>query len=266
MPIAIALLAAAAATTLLAPSGKWVIDYREDMCVASRNFGTASDSVTLAIKPGTVVDSSAATLLFVVPAGDDTGLHRGTMTITLQPSGKSVTTNYASWVSAGTKWRNYYVEVDAKFGEAMTPETGLLVSVADRKIALATGRLETAQSALHTCNLDLFKSWGVDSAAKPQPVGSPANWFSDDDYPDGRDGTEKSRGSGPMASPTGRVVIVLTANPNGKPAACRVVSASKAAVLNQVTCGAAMRRARFVPFEGPGTRAMVLSVRFQTDG
>ncbi len=255
MPIAIALLAAAAATTPLAPSGKWTVDYREDMCVASRIFGTAPAVTTLAIQPSIVMNSTAANLLLVVPRTSDSGIRTGTATVTLQPSGVKAKVDYTSWILKGTALRSYYVPVDAAFGVAMKAASGIDFQFGATSVSLTASKFEPAVSALTVCNADLLKSWGVDVATstEPEPVASPATWFNNDDYPgDARSGSEY-----------GRVVVVLTVATDGKPSACRVVQSSRSKSLDDATCRIATIRGRYKPFAGPSLRATVLSVRWQ---
>lgn len=73
--------------------------------------------------------------------------------------------------------------------------------------------------------------------AKVAPIGSPAGWFSQDDYP-----AEARR-----ANQQGIVSISLTVDPTGKAVTCEVTLTSGFPSLDAVTCDVAMRRSRFTP-------------------
>jgi len=60
-----------AAPAPLSPTGKWIVDYAEERCTASRAFGTAEKPVVLVIKRAPVGD--VFQLLLVRPARGETG-------------------------------------------------------------------------------------------------------------------------------------------------------------------------------------------------
>lgn len=70
---------------------------------------------------------------------------------------------------------------------------------------------------------------------QPRPLGSPATWVSANDYP-ARDLREGNQG-------VARFSLVVGAN--GKPQSCLVTMSSGHAGLDEATCKAVMRRARF---------------------
>lgn len=247
---------AASATTPLTPSGKWVVDYATNMCVVSRPFGPAPDTVTLAIKPAVVMSSNAATLLIVSPKTTASGTRRGIATVTLQPSGQTVKVEAATWSSKDGTQRYYYAVVESDFGAAIDSATEIDFTMGDSAFALQPGKFQSAMAALRACKADLFKSWGIDSNTPAEPLGSPARWFLNDDYP-----SEARR-----EQATGPVIVRVDAANDGKVVACTVLATSKSAILDKATCDLARRRARFQPFTGAAPRAMVLSVRWQLDG
>ncbi|MEO9133126.1 MAG: energy transducer TonB [Sphingomonas sp.] len=86
-----------------------------------------------------------------------------------------------------------------------------------------------------------FPLAGADGADRlipnAEPAGSPAFWFSNDDYPiDARRRNEE-----------GRVMVRLKIDRHGVPRACAIISSSGSITLDNVTCDLAMRRGRFVP-------------------
>jgi TonB family protein len=92
-------------------------------------------------------------------------------------------------------------------------------------------------------------------ASPPKPLGDPANWLSADDYP----------AAAIAAGHKGRVEISLTVDKLGKVAACKVKLSSGSSLLDDATCSAVTRRARFRPataddgrpIEGSFDKAMI---------
>lgn len=72
-----ALLAAAVQTAPITPSGRWTVDYRPDMCLASRPFGPTAKPIFLGLEPSVAMDSEGAMLLVVAPASRGGGVRRG---------------------------------------------------------------------------------------------------------------------------------------------------------------------------------------------
>jgi len=96
--------------------------------------------------------------------------------------------------------------------------------------------------------------------AKVAPIGNPAAWFSQDDYP-----PEARR-----ANQSGTVSISLTVDPTGKAVKCEVTLTSGFPSLDAVTCDDAMRRARFTPARDASGQAVsatyvVPNVRWELD-
>jgi len=195
--------------------------------------------------------SSAATLYVVTPEKGDKSVRRGQATVTVQPSGKSVTLDY---VSAGLKTdqRGYKVIADEKLMKEISGSIDLTIAPGKRRFSMATGQMGGVMSALAKCNDDLMRSWGVDPTARAIPIGNAASWFSPDQYPT----------SAMRAGIQGRAVMALTVSPEGKPTACRIAVTSKDKALDDATCRVAMTRGRFETTTDGHDHYAVLSVRW----
>lgn len=95
------------------------------------------------------------------------------------------------------------------------------------------------------------------SAAKPK--GSPAGWFTNDDYPaDAR-----------RAQAAGRVAVRLSIDATGRVADCQVTASSGNGSLDAQTCNLAKRRGRFTPAKDAAGNGIpgsyVLSTRWQLE-
>jgi protein TonB len=74
-------------------------------------------------------------------------------------------------------------------------------------------------------------------APAAEPIGNPALWFSQDDYP-----VEARR-----RNETGRVKIWLKTDQQGRARSCAIVSSSSSITLDNATCDLALRRSHFTP-------------------
>jgi TonB family protein len=241
----------AAQNAPLNPSGKWVVDYRPDMCVGQRSFGEAAAVTIFGFEPAVAMDSGGAKLLILSPDSRGGGVRRGRAEIVLQPSGEKQTLDFVSWsLKSAADHRALEVSVDKDFMSKLGKSTGLSVVAGKDSFALTTGPLQAVLAAMKTCNDDLMRSWGVDPTAIATAIGNPGEWFNDDDYP----AAAKRRGA------SGGVVVLLTIDPSGHTKACRVVSSSKDPDLDKATCDLGRQHGRFQP--GTGDGYSVLSIRW----
>jgi len=247
---------AATAATPLAPTGKWVVDYQKDMCIASRPFGTADGSTMFGIKPSISMDSDDQVLFFVAPKSGDGGVRRGSAVIALQPSGEQKKIPYVSVVPKGTKIRGYEIYADADLTAKLADATAVSMTAGNDRLAFATGKVGPVLKALRTCNDNLLRSWGVDPAAKATPSKgvSPADWFPPSSYP----AAAKQRGA------QGRAVIAVTVSPAGRPTACRVILKADPD-LDAASCRLAVHNGRFEPSSDQADRYAVYAVRWELD-
>jgi len=239
----------------LTPSGKWTVDYQPTMCVAARQFGPAENATYLAFQPPVSMDTLAVKFFILAPNVGGSDVERGKATITLQPSGTTKSVNYVSRIPKRNGPRAYEMEVDATFMAQVGQSNGLSINAGKKSLSFMSGKMQPVLSAMATCNDRLMRRWGVDPAAKAEAIGSPGDWFDYTDYPI----------RAVRHNAQGRVVIVVTVDPEGKAKACRVAVTSGDADLDSGTCDVAKRRARYVRKVG-GDRFAVYSVRWWIDG
>jgi TonB family protein len=112
---------------------------------------------------------------------------------------------------------------------------------------MAMFRLVAAAMTLSVSALPMMGAQAAEGKeAKVAPIGSPAEWFSQDDYP-----AEARR-----ANQQGIVSISLTVDPTGKAVKCEVTLTSGFPSLDAVTCDVAMRRSRFTPARNASGQAV----------
>lgn len=92
---------------------------------------------------------------------------------------------------------------------------------------------------------------GGNKEAKVAPIGNPAEWFSNDDYP-----PEARR-----ANQQGTVSITLTVDPTGKAVKCDVDLTSGFPALDSMTCEVALKRSRFTPARTASGQAVASTYR-----
>jgi len=94
----------------------------------------------------------------------------------------------------------------------------------------------------------LAQAGGGGGGSRPTatPVGSPASWFSEDDYPiDAR-----------MKGEEGRVAFFVDVDATGAPTACHVVTSSGSNALDNGACAVVMQKGRFKPAHDAAGKAV----------
>ena len=248
------LLAFAGTDAALVPSAKWTVDYRSDKCVASRPFG-AEPATYLALQPLVSLDFKGATLTLLVPNSEESGTLKGTAKIALRPAGTTKMLDYISRVSQPNGARSYEMSLDANMLAQIGQATSLAIDAGKESVSLETGKLQPVIDAAEKCNDDLMRSWGVDPAARAEPIGNPGEWFTDDDYP-------------PAAFQRhvqGHALIVLTVDADGRVKGCRIVATTGDPDLDKGTCDNARAHGRYIRKSG-GDRFSVLGVHWALPG
>ncbi|MES2442617.1 MAG: energy transducer TonB [Pseudomonadota bacterium] len=234
-----------AAPAPLAPTGKWVVDYSDNACMVSRRFGTGTAEVEAAfvVLPRSESATVAIALAPALGAGK-AAPSWGRVTITLQPSGKRIRTDYVSaQLANGTRravsFRIWGDDVDAMIRSSrIRVDAGRLVDV-----VLAPRGMPAAFRAADTCKDDLLKTWNIDpvplataiTPAKPRtPMG---NWVRNADYP------EKALAQ----RVSGTTVFRLTIDATGALTECGVIISSGSELLDTTACGLMRKRGHFLP-------------------
>jgi hypothetical protein len=245
IPLAfLALLASAvpaSAAPLRQPVGKWVVDYGETLCSATRTYGDPAKPLTLSFRPspgGTVVR------LALGRSGNAGPPHH----FPVQVNGKAIGASGLRFEPAG-KGRRHILWIDfersdldliAAAGEIAVAGEGL-----DERFALPG--FAKVLAALDTCNADLRSHWNADEAGeariaeKAASVKPIASYVSDDDYPP----------QALMERAGGTTAFVLMIDAAGNAADCMVEQTSGIATLDVMSCAIFLERAKFRPALGP---------------
>ena len=243
-------LAAAVATVPMPPTGKWIVNFDTELCVASRDYGSVDKPVTLAFRPFPTQPAMDVVVLDYAPASRF--MQEGKGAIVLQPGGERIEVEWNSF-GVGDGRRITHVEVGRTVRARMAGATTLSLDLGKRRIDVAIPAMKAALSALSTCETDLLHGWGVDPSMfkdgvePPRALGrGPASWVSADQYP-----AEAFR-----AHVQGRVVALMQIDATGKVDKCRVVDSARNDALDQATCSVLLTRARYAPSHDAAGKAI----------
>lgn len=234
------LLAFAAAGSPLEAVGKWTVDYRPDTCIASRAFGAEATPIYLSFQPIISLDAHMMRLSVLAPNTEGSGITNGKATIKLLPTGATATVAFDSWVTKSGGPRGYEMIADIDALVRTGEPTALTIDTGKQSFSFATGKVRAVVDAANKCNDDLLRSWGVDPAARAEPVGNPGTWFTNDDYP----------AAAAQRRAQGHVVAVLIVDNDGKLKECKIAVSSGDPDLDAATCTTARKNARFTRQKG----------------
>lgn len=239
MPLLYALLFAAqiaGANEPLQPIGKWQVSPETNACLLTRDFGTADQPVTFALKPPMLAEKTDVILLQNASADD---ARSGPAKIVVTP-GPTIETHAHSDRIKGAARTMTVIYVDTQQLKALADATRIEFQMNNRhRLALSPRGIGAGMKALQACLRDLASKQGIDPdeydrvAAQPRPEGLPFAWLGPDDF---------SR-----ATPRGTVQVLLTIAPSGRVEQCAILNSSGSKVLDDAPCAAALKKGRFKP-------------------
>lgn len=235
---AIASFAAPTGAEPLRPIQNWVVDYREDQCLAMRQYGTAEDPITLAIRPS--------------PNGETYELLVGR-----KHSGPDFATERKGSVDFGhgriTSWLlNYgfrksksdvyqFRITAAEMQQALTAQTVTLSPERAPDYTFELRSMPALLAGLQTCTTDLKQYWNMDGEKvgliATSPKGDLRALFSSEDYPLEAYNREQE----------GSIQLLLLIDEKGAVAGCHVVTPSNIPVIDAMGCQVIKQRAKFTP-------------------
>jgi TonB family protein len=213
----------------LHPIKNWVVDYREDQCLATRDYGSPDNPITLAIRPA--------------PNGETYELLVGR-----KHSGPDFATEQKGFVDFGNgrikSWLLNY---------------GFTKSKADVfQFTFELMSMPALLSSLQSCTADLKNYWNMDGENDGR-IATPARGdmralFSAGDYP----AEALRRGQ------EGSIRLLLLVDEKGSVAGCHILEPSSVPVLDAMGCQVLKRRGKFTPaLDGAGkpTKSTVATPR-----
>lgn len=219
------------------PAGKWAVDYGENACTLSRQFGDPARPVTLGIIPQPM--SKYARVVLVSPDRlAAISYADGTIGIDGLPTPIKTRFEVAPDAKVGSIMVGH---AEGALLDGIEKSTVLTFRPQGASVALRIGPSARAVAALRLCVADLLARWGMDKAAQAQvvtpPDGSVISVFGAEDYPD----------DALRANQQGEVILRYWVETNGRISDCKVVKSSGFASLDSTTCEILTERARLVP-------------------
>lgn len=223
----------------MSPTGPWVIDYAQSMCVLSREYAAGTQKLTLGFRPAPLGDSFRVALLFEDPSKKVT---RGKAQVRLDRQAAIE----APFVRGPVKIEGVQiVAVDATRDQlaALGQTKALGITTGDLTVELALDEAAEALEALDACEKDLLVTWGMDPkivaslASHPTQARGLISLFSPDDYP--REAMRKKE--------QGTVGARIKVSKTGKVSDCTIIESSGSRPLDEKTCQIFHSRARFRP-------------------
>jgi TonB family protein len=232
------------------PTGKWVVEFADNMCVLQRDYGSKERPLRLVLRPMPLSNQMGMGIIsrprndtpLVVPV--KIGFGPGTEPVRKQLESFDLNSISARYNSTGLKREE--LERALPIGE-LTIDGHYMVNT-----SLAVPALGNALKVLDACMVDLLETWGVSKAdqmrmaAPAEPVGGPEGLLRSEDYP--RPAVYRNESGNNSAR--------VTIDAAGNPSKCVIVESSKSADLDGTLCNALLR-ARYKPAVDKAAQPMV---------
>lgn len=225
-----------------APTGKWVVDFAEHQCVASREYGTADKPLALVFKQPLAGDIMQIGVIYKGRAGKFAEQVDGRLRVDELPAIRS------SMIKFGVKERGELViTTNLPLGQFATVRQGQSLNFAAPPSLNETFQLSSVEplmKVMDSCVADLRRVWN-DGSTNPGrlqrgAVGTLQGMFKAEDYPE----------IAVFQTKGGSVTFVVLVNEQGRVADCTVVQTSGVAALDAQSCAIVVERARFQPATG----------------
>lgn len=241
------------AATPLTPTGKWVVDYRADECLASLEYGTAKYPVTFSIRPSP--NGRTYLLLF---AGKGSGPQLAEEEPTTVDFGKGpIKTWLLEYGSTPPGSDIYQLRITSEeMEQAKTAATITISKKGAEDIELQLESMPALMKTLEDCTTNLQRYWNM-GGEKDGRIATPARGnvrsaFTDEDYPE----------EAMFRSQEGKAQFLLLIDESGKVAGCDVLVASGVPAFDVMGCQVIRHRAKFSPArdaKGTAVRSTVVT-------
>ncbi len=233
--------AVAVPPTALQPTEKWVVDFADSQCLASRNYGPPGKPLYLVLKPSPTGQVMQISVVRKAKWGDALQVP-ATIRFDEREPMKSSTLAFTS-LKDGVRINLLNMSLEA-FAPIRQAKVVAIRSAGDLNERFALAQMAPLMTAIDRCVASLQNEWniGAANAAKfaARASANLAQHFSNEDYPS-------------VAIQNGQSGVVgytLLIDEGGKVADCMLVETSGAAVLDAQTCAILIERAKFKPAVG----------------
>lgn len=238
----------------LQPTGKWVLDFADQRCLATRNYGSVDQPLYLALKPAPT--GGLVQLIVARKAAGSVFADQGK--VVLRPTGQDhISTTYLAWTDRSSKLRLMSVILTAEQFNRIRDTTGLAVEAETelrREFALSV--MPALARQIDACLASLKQYWNIQPDGAPGKEnliparGNLAKLFNWDDYPRHAIRNEQS----------GAVKFILLVDETGSLKDCTVTETSGIASLDAQTCAVLMERGKLQPatLDGKGVKSWMM--------
>jgi hypothetical protein len=257
--IGILAIAAASGLTTRVPTGRWVVDYADEQCIAKRQFGTTDKPLVLIIKPSPTSD---VVQLNLVKNGSGDAAYEYDARLSIGGAGPIRVRQLNFGTNDKASKRKYFISQINLSGEQATTLSSAerigWYATAGAHVTLETGKLDALMRALATCRENLREYWNIGTANEqalktPVEIIKPINsLFSTQDYP----AQSVRQGDG------GTSTVIVLIDETGRTRDCMLEATSGIASIDGMTCAVIRERGRFKPAigaEGKPVRSYVKS-------
>lgn len=241
------------------PTERWVVNFDDAQCVASRNYGTVEKPLHLALKASPLGDVIQLAILRHGIGGEAEQLD-AILKIDDQPA---LRTTILVYKSENASLRIHRVNLRPTEFAPLRQAKSIAIQSPGLNETFALSNMGPLLKTMEECLVDLRSVWnitdptGTKSKLKERSKANLSAYFSNDDYPAAAFTKEQS----------GIVAFALLIDEAGKVADCTIVETSGAAVLDTQSCGVLEKRARFKPAIGtdgkPAKDAVIGRIRWQ---
>ena len=224
------------------PTGRWVVDYDDAQCVASRNYGTDERPLFLALKPS---PTGSVMRVMLMRNGGSRDAEQRAASVRLD-DGTPLTTNALVFGDRETKRLVTSINLPISTLAANRKAASIEIKAGFISERLQVPGLIGVMAAFDDCLANLRKIWNVGephSKAVAQPARSKkplSNLFPAAMYP--RQALREND--------SGKVGIALLVDETGKIRDCMVEETSGFATLDTMSCSVITRSAQFEPATG----------------
>lgn len=236
--------AAAQAPAPWTAQGKWVVEFADQQCSASRAFSQGGSKLTVVVIPTAASDEAR---LWLATADPRARLDRAKIMVGGQPL--EVEGMFLKGTSANGE-RVYVRAMTADEYARLLSSGKLEVGSPSLNASLALSSVAAVGKLLDQCNADLLKQWGygaevAELSAPAKPSREAASYVSVNDYP------QQAIEDG--ASGSARVLVAV--GPDGRSKACRVLQSAGHKALDEATC-MVFKRVRYTPARNKAGQAV----------
>lgn len=229
-------IAAQAAPRPLQPTEKWVVNFDDAQCLASRNYGTRERPLLLGFKSPPLGSVMQLMVVRPAPAGQPTAQVAATVSA---DGGPPFAASMLAYSDAGSRQQIYRANLPlAQFAAVRSAKT-LSIDAGGLQASFALDQMQPLMKVMDECVADLRQAWNIASGGstlRQPPKGDVPVRFTIPEYP------------GVVAQ--GSVRMALLIDEKGGVADCTVIQTSGVAVLDAHSCQMYESSARFKPAIG----------------